>query len=267
MQVATLVIMTRLVVGMNERRSTSGHGGGDGLARADRRRRHLPVLAPPRTRLARRRRSCCSRLGGAAVGNVIMLARVKDFAWERFFQVARWSLLAYAVIAGMIEYAFLENHVRGGTLVDPDAVAGRVRGPRPDAGRIHGGALLRHRASGPRASCRHGPPGRRGLTSRGCGRAGRRLAGGRWRGGGGGGVWVGLPASRRPEDHGARIAGQAPVAQLDRASVYGTEGREFESLRARCRSPASGAFSSVAFPRKREMSPICPRRRRRCLRL
>ena len=25
----------------------------------------------------------------------------------------------------------------------------------------------------------------------------------------------------------------APVAQLDRASVYGTEGREFESLRAR----------------------------------
>ena len=26
---------------------------------------------------------------------------------------------------------------------------------------------------------------------------------------------------------------QAPVAQLDRASVYGTEGREFESLRAR----------------------------------
>jgi hypothetical protein len=26
---------------------------------------------------------------------------------------------------------------------------------------------------------------------------------------------------------------KAPVAQLDRASVYGTEGREFESLRAR----------------------------------
>jgi hypothetical protein len=30
-----------------------------------------------------------------------------------------------------------------------------------------------------------------------------------------------------------RLAGLAPVAQLDRASVYGTEGREFESLRAR----------------------------------
>jgi hypothetical protein len=51
------------------------------------------------------------------LGNVIALARVKDFAWERFFQVARWSLLAYVVIAGMIEYVFLRNHVRGGTLV------------------------------------------------------------------------------------------------------------------------------------------------------
>ena len=29
------------------------------------------------------------------------------------------------------------------------------------------------------------------------------------------------------------LSGSAPVAQLDRASVYGTEGREFESLRAR----------------------------------
>src|SRR5438309_8465597 len=30
-----------------------------------------------------------------------------------------------------------------------------------------------------------------------------------------------------------RLVPFAPVAQLDRASVYGTEGREFESLRAR----------------------------------
>ncbi len=29
------------------------------------------------------------------------------------------------------------------------------------------------------------------------------------------------------------LSGSAPLAQLDRASVYGTEGREFESLRAR----------------------------------
>ena len=41
------------------------------------------------------------------LGNVVVLSRVKDFAWDRFFAVARWSLLAYVVIAGMIEYAFL----------------------------------------------------------------------------------------------------------------------------------------------------------------
>jgi hypothetical protein len=51
------------------------------------------------------------------VGNLIALARVNDFAWARFFDVAKWSLLAYAVIAGMIEYSFLRNHLRGGPLV------------------------------------------------------------------------------------------------------------------------------------------------------
>jgi uncharacterized membrane protein len=49
--------------------------------------------------------------------NLFMLSRVRDFAWERFFQVGKWSLLAYVGIAGMIEYAFLRNHVRGGPLV------------------------------------------------------------------------------------------------------------------------------------------------------
>jgi hypothetical protein len=49
--------------------------------------------------------------------NLALLARVRGFHWERFFQVAKWSLLAYAVIAGMIEYAFLQNHVHGGSLV------------------------------------------------------------------------------------------------------------------------------------------------------
>jgi hypothetical protein len=51
------------------------------------------------------------------VGNIVALSRVRDFAWDRFFSVARWSLLAYVVIAGMILYAFLEDHIRGGTLV------------------------------------------------------------------------------------------------------------------------------------------------------
>jgi hypothetical protein len=49
--------------------------------------------------------------------NVYLLTRVRDFAWERFFQVGRWSLLAYVIIAAMIEYAFVRNHVGGGALV------------------------------------------------------------------------------------------------------------------------------------------------------
>ena len=51
------------------------------------------------------------------VGNVVALSRVRDFAWDRFFSVGKWSLLAYVVIAGMIEYAFLRDHIRGGALV------------------------------------------------------------------------------------------------------------------------------------------------------
>ena len=49
--------------------------------------------------------------------NLILLSRVKEFDWQRFFQVAKWSLLAYVVIAGMIEYVFLHDHTRGGPLV------------------------------------------------------------------------------------------------------------------------------------------------------
>jgi hypothetical protein len=50
-------------------------------------------------------------------GNVFALTRVKGFAWNRFADVAKWSLLAYALIAGLIEYAFLQNHLKGGPLV------------------------------------------------------------------------------------------------------------------------------------------------------
>jgi hypothetical protein len=51
------------------------------------------------------------------LGNILALSRVKDFAWDQFFSIAKWSLLAYIVIAGMIEYAFLKDHVSGGSLV------------------------------------------------------------------------------------------------------------------------------------------------------
>lgn len=51
------------------------------------------------------------------IANFIALARARDFAWKRFFAVAKWALLAYAVTAGMIEYAFVRDHVDGGVLV------------------------------------------------------------------------------------------------------------------------------------------------------
>jgi hypothetical protein len=51
------------------------------------------------------------------VGNLLALSRVRGFAWASFFSVARWALLAYLLIAGLIEYAFLRNHLSGGPLV------------------------------------------------------------------------------------------------------------------------------------------------------
>ena len=59
-------------------------------------------------------------LAGSAVllaVNLISLARVQGFRWDRFAAVGRWALLAYAITAGLIEFAFVHNHVRGGTLV------------------------------------------------------------------------------------------------------------------------------------------------------
>lgn len=48
--------------------------------------------------------------------NLFSLTRIDGFAWSRFFQVAKWAGLAYVFVAGMIEYAFLQDHVSGGPL-------------------------------------------------------------------------------------------------------------------------------------------------------
>jgi hypothetical protein len=51
------------------------------------------------------------------IGNLVALRRVDGFPWPRFAEVAKWALLAYGVTAGMIEYAFVRNHVSGGPLI------------------------------------------------------------------------------------------------------------------------------------------------------
>jgi hypothetical protein len=49
--------------------------------------------------------------------NVVSLARTPGFNWPLFFDVARWALLAYCVIAGMLEWVFVKDGTRGGVLV------------------------------------------------------------------------------------------------------------------------------------------------------
>lgn len=48
---------------------------------------------------------------------VVMLSRLRGFAWGTFFVVCRWSVVGYLVIAGMLEYVFVRNDTRGTPLV------------------------------------------------------------------------------------------------------------------------------------------------------
>lgn len=49
---------------------------------------------------------------------LVALARVEGFAWPTFGRIFRWALLAYVVMAGMIEFAFVHGHTRGVTLTE-----------------------------------------------------------------------------------------------------------------------------------------------------
>ena len=97
--------------------AATGHRDRRRVDDRDRRRRDLPGLVPAEH----------APLGFAIVllllaaalqmTNALLLSRVRPFAWKRFFQVGRWALLAYAVIAGVIEFAFVYDHTRGAPLV------------------------------------------------------------------------------------------------------------------------------------------------------
>jgi hypothetical protein len=48
--------------------------------------------------------------------DLVLLSRLRGFAWPVFFTVAKWAALAYLVMYGMIEFAFVYDGVRGSTL-------------------------------------------------------------------------------------------------------------------------------------------------------
>ncbi len=51
------------------------------------------------------------------VVSLLLLTRHPGFAWPVFRQVAGWALLAYALIAAMIEFSFIHNNVSGTPLL------------------------------------------------------------------------------------------------------------------------------------------------------
>ena len=46
----------------------------------------------------------------------LLLSKLEQFAWPRFFLAFRWALLAYVISAGMIGFAFVRDHTRGAPL-------------------------------------------------------------------------------------------------------------------------------------------------------
>lgn len=58
-----------------------------------------------------------SASGLCLVAAVVMVVRLRDFAWGSFFLVLKWASLAYLVIGGMLEYVFVYDGTRGSMLV------------------------------------------------------------------------------------------------------------------------------------------------------
>ncbi len=58
-------------------------------------------------------------VAGAVLTSValVLLSRLRPFAWRTFFLVARWALAAYAVITGVGVFIFVYDHTGGSTLV------------------------------------------------------------------------------------------------------------------------------------------------------
>jgi hypothetical protein len=48
--------------------------------------------------------------------DLVLLSRIRPFAWPVFFLVFRWALVAYLVIAGLLGFVFIRDHTPGATL-------------------------------------------------------------------------------------------------------------------------------------------------------
>ena len=51
------------------------------------------------------------------LANVVQLLRIRQFAWPVFYRVLGWALLAYVVIAGILEFVFVYDHTPARLLV------------------------------------------------------------------------------------------------------------------------------------------------------
>ena len=54
--------------------------------------------------------------GVLVIVNLSLLTRLTGFAWKTFYKVAKWTLLAYALFAGALEYIFIKDGTRGSVL-------------------------------------------------------------------------------------------------------------------------------------------------------
>lgn len=72
---------------------------------------HLPTPPPLAPAIA-----LCAAGTALSAAAVALLSRIRPFAWEAFFKVARWALAAYFVIAGLLAFVFIYDHTRGATL-------------------------------------------------------------------------------------------------------------------------------------------------------
>jgi len=55
--------------------------------------------------------------GLMVIFNIVGLARSKALSRATFFKVGKWTLLAYVIVAGMLEYVFIFDGTRGNALI------------------------------------------------------------------------------------------------------------------------------------------------------